>query len=65
MDDPLIRPIRPEDAEAINVIRRQPEVMRFTFVLPSERVEENRKFIENLGRTTTYWWRRRMGWSLQ
>lgn len=44
-----IRPVRVEDAEAVNQLRRQPGVLFFTCGLPSERIESNRKFIENLG----------------
>lgn len=43
-----IRPVRIEDAEAINAIRRSPSVVENTFGMPSERIEANRKFIENL-----------------
>ncbi|MDB4966543.1 MAG: hypothetical protein JWN44_2232 [Myxococcales bacterium] len=36
--DPVtVRPIRPEDGPAVYEIRRQPEVQRFTFAMPSER----------------------------
>lgn len=44
-----IRPVRIEDTEALNVIRRQPEVMDNTLALPSERIAFNRGFIEGLG----------------
>jgi putative acetyltransferase len=47
--DLVIRPVRLADAEAINEIRRQPRVLELTLALPSERIEENRRFIEALG----------------
>jgi putative acetyltransferase len=43
-----LRPIRAEDAEALNAIRRSPKVMEFTLSLPSERVDFNRRFLEQL-----------------
>ncbi len=49
MPEIKIRPVRVEDAAAINELRRQPGVMDFTMSLPSERVESNRKFLESLG----------------
>ncbi|HHW14888.1 MAG TPA: GNAT family N-acetyltransferase [Firmicutes bacterium] len=49
MPEVRIRPVRPEDAEAINEVRRQPGVREFTYALPSERVADNHKFFENLG----------------
>jgi putative acetyltransferase len=45
----LIRPVRAEDAEAVNAIRRQPSVMEFTMGMPSERISTNRAFLESLG----------------
>ncbi len=47
--DLKIRPVRPEDAEALNEVRRQPRVMEFTLAMPSETITFNRKFIEDLG----------------
>jgi L-phenylalanine/L-methionine N-acetyltransferase len=49
MPDIEIRPVRVEDTEQINVIRRQPEVMDNTLALPSERIAYNQHFIEALG----------------
>jgi putative acetyltransferase len=44
-----IRPIGPDDAEALWRIRRQPGVMETTMGLPSERLAQRRKRIEELG----------------
>lgn len=44
-----IRPVRPDDAEQINAIRRQESVLLGTLALPGERVEQTRKFLEGLG----------------
>lgn len=52
MSEVQIRPVRPDDAEALNVMRRLPGVMEFTLGMPSERVEANRRFIEGLGPDT-------------
>lgn len=49
MAELTIRPVRAEDAEAVNRIRRQPGVMEFTMGMPSERIAQNREFIERLG----------------
>lgn len=49
MSDIAIRPVRVEDAEVINEIRRQPRVMEFTTGMPSERIAGTRAFIEGLG----------------
>ncbi len=49
MSDIAIRPVRAEDAEVINEIRRQPRVMEFTTGMPSERIAGTRAFIEGLG----------------
>lgn len=49
MPDFRIRPVRPEDAEALNELRRQPGVMEYTYGLPSERVADNHKYLEGLG----------------
>lgn len=43
-----IRPVRPEDADDINIIRRQPETARFMLAIPSERIEQTENFINNL-----------------
>ncbi|HPR40732.1 MAG TPA: GNAT family N-acetyltransferase [Oscillospiraceae bacterium] len=48
MLDYLIRPVRPEDADDINIIRRQPETARFMLAIPSERIEQSENFINNL-----------------
>jgi L-phenylalanine/L-methionine N-acetyltransferase len=47
--DCTIRPVRAEDTEQVNEIRRQPSVMEFTTGLPSERIAHNRGFIESFG----------------
>lgn len=44
-----LRPVRTEDAEALNELRRSPRVMEFTLSLPSERISFNRQFLERLG----------------
>jgi putative acetyltransferase len=44
-----IRPVRVEDADELNAIRRHPEVMDFILSLPSERAAQSRRFIEGLG----------------
>lgn len=44
-----IRPVRIEDAEAINEIRLQPTVLYGTLALPSERIASNRAHIEAFG----------------
>ncbi|MGE5623698.1 MAG: GNAT family N-acetyltransferase [Methanocella sp.] len=49
MLDYQIRPVRVEDAEAVNELRRQPGVMEFTYAIPTERVAESRKYFESLG----------------
>jgi hypothetical protein len=41
-----IRPVRPEDAEAINELRRQRSVMDYTMSLPSESLAVNQRFLE-------------------
>ena len=43
-----IRPVRMEDAEAINEIRRQRSVAEWTLGLPSERIAQNREFLDAL-----------------
>ena len=45
----LIRPVRSEDVGALHEIRRQPGVIDFTLALPSERIEDSRRFLERLG----------------
>ena len=47
--DVVIRPVRAEDGEAIHQIRRQPSVIDCTLALPSERIEDNRRFLESFG----------------
>jgi len=44
-----IRPVRPEDAEAVHQIRRQPSVVRYTMGLPSTRLGDVRRRIEGSG----------------
>ncbi|MGE5485649.1 MAG: N-acetyltransferase family protein [Ignavibacteriales bacterium] len=51
MPETRIRPVKAEDAEAANEIRRQAGVMEHILALPSERVTDSRKFLENLGPT--------------
>lgn len=43
-----LRPVRPEDAEALNALRRSPRVLEFTTSLPSERVSLTRQALERL-----------------
>src|SRR3712207_5244745 len=50
MSTTIIRPVRIEDVDDINDLRRQPGVMDYTMSLPSERIPTNRAFIEALGR---------------
>ncbi|MDQ3780741.1 MAG: GNAT family N-acetyltransferase [Chloroflexota bacterium] len=45
----VIRPILSQDAEAVHELRRQPKVMDGTTSLPSERIEDRRRFIEGFG----------------
>ncbi|MHB9145134.1 MAG: GNAT family N-acetyltransferase [Symbiobacteriia bacterium] len=45
----LIRPVRPEDAGAFAEIRRQPTVMEYNNLLPSERGERDRDELAKLG----------------
>ena len=45
----VIRAVRPDDAAAIMDIRRQPEVMRFTPAMPSERVDRFGEFYARWG----------------
>ena len=47
--DAVIRPVRAEDVEAINEIRRQPGVVAFTLAMPSERIVDNQRFVDGLG----------------
>ncbi len=44
-----IRPVRPDDAEALHRIRRQPSVARYTMGLPSMRLDAMRKRIDSYG----------------
>ena len=44
-----IRPVRVDDADELNQMRRQPAWLRFTSVLPSERPEQTRRILESLG----------------
>ncbi len=44
-----IRPVRAEDAEALNEIRHQPSIVEGTLALPSERIEDSRTFLERFG----------------
>ncbi len=45
----VVRPVRPEDAEAVHQIRCQPFVMRNTMALPSIRVGDVRRRLESYG----------------
>lgn len=45
----VIRPIRPDDAEAVYAVRLQPSVLRNTMATPSERLEHVRRRIDALG----------------
>lgn len=50
MDEPiLIRPLRPEDAEALHGIRLQPSVLAGTLALPSDRLADFRARQERYG----------------
>ena len=49
MNGVRIRPVRVEDAEMLNELRRQPGVMEFTLGMPSERIADNQKYLESLG----------------
>lgn len=44
-----IRPVRLADVEAIHEIRHQSSVQSSTLALASERLEDNRRFLEHLG----------------
>ena len=44
-----IRPIRPEDAEAIHALRLLPSVIDGTMAIPSERMERSQRLLANLG----------------
>ena len=45
----IIRPVRKEDAEGINEIRRMPEVFYNMLAIPSERIQKTEEFIAGLG----------------
>ncbi|MEA4882418.1 MAG: GNAT family N-acetyltransferase [Clostridia bacterium] len=47
--DYIIRPVRPEDAEAISEFRRLPKVMEYTYALPSERVRLMEEWLGSMG----------------
>ena len=47
--DVVSRPVRAEDGEAIHQIRRQPSVIDRTLALPSERIQDNLRFLESFG----------------
>jgi len=52
MTEPLavrVRPLRPEDADALHAIRTQPGVADTTLGLPSDRVADSRGFFDALG----------------
>ncbi|QAT48809.1 GNAT family N-acetyltransferase [Caproiciproducens sp. NJN-50] len=49
MPDFIIRPIRKEDAESLNEMRRMPEVFYNTLAVPSGRIQETERFIAGLG----------------
>jgi L-phenylalanine/L-methionine N-acetyltransferase len=44
-----VRPVRPDDADALQRIRRLPSVVRFTMALASIRLADVRRRIENYG----------------
>jgi L-phenylalanine/L-methionine N-acetyltransferase len=45
----LIRPVRVEDVDDLDVVRRQPGVIDGTLNIPSERLLDRRRRLENLG----------------
>ena len=45
----IIRPVRKEDAEGLNEIRRMPEVFYNMLAIPSERMQKTEEFIVGLG----------------
>jgi putative acetyltransferase len=47
--DVVIRPVRPEDAEAAYALRLLPSVIDGTLAIPSTRIEETRRRFERLG----------------
>lgn len=49
MSDFIIRPGKPEDADAFTEIRHQPTVLEFNNLLPSERGERDRDGLAKLG----------------
>lgn len=49
MPDFIIRPVRKEDAEGINEMRRMPEVFYNMLAMPSERIQKTEDFIAGLG----------------
>jgi L-phenylalanine/L-methionine N-acetyltransferase len=48
-DGVLIRPVRVEDVDDLDVVRRQPGVIDGTLNIPSERLLDRRRRLENLG----------------
>src|SRR4051812_25155871 len=47
--DVEIRPVRPEDAEAVYQLRRLPTIVDGTLAIPSTRLSETRHRLESLG----------------
>lgn len=47
--DPVIRPVRVDDARAVYAIRRQPAVMRFTTAMPEDTLERTARFLSGFG----------------
>ena len=47
--DVQIRPVRPDDAEAVYEVRTQPSIVEFTLALPSARIDNTRRFLESFG----------------
>lgn len=45
----IIRPVRQEDAEGLNEMRRMPEVFYNMLAIPSERMQKTEEFIAGLG----------------
>jgi putative acetyltransferase len=49
MVDARVRPVRASDAEDVYRLRHQPGTLAFTLAMPSERLEQERRFVEGLG----------------
>jgi hypothetical protein len=44
----LLRPLRLEDAEDVGLMRKHPEVMKHTSILPSDDIEKTRDWIQGV-----------------